>query len=69
MVLSKLKQLRIENGLTQEDMGDMLGISRTAYLSKEIGTRGINLNEAKKISDLFQCSIEDIFFESCGYEK
>lgn len=63
MILSKLKKLRIENELTQQEMGQILGVSRTAYLSKEIGTRGITLDEAKIIADLFQCSIEEVFFD------
>ncbi|MEG2251380.1 MAG: helix-turn-helix domain-containing protein [Bacilli bacterium] len=57
-----LKSLRAIEGLKQEDMASLLGISRNAYHKKEICERKFTLEEARAISDYFNKSIEDIFF-------
>ena len=43
-------------------MADKLGITLQNYYQKENGIREFKLSEAKKIADLFDVSIEDIFF-------
>lgn len=60
----KLKELREENNLYQKDMAEMLNISLSFYSSIERGKRNPTLKLAKKISDLFDVRIEDIFFEN-----
>ena len=58
----KLKSLRVERNLTQESISEIIGIHEATYNRKEQGINNFTLNEAKKISDLFNLSIEDIFF-------
>ncbi|KXS45557.1 MAG: hypothetical protein AWU54_293 [Candidatus Frackibacter sp. T328-2] len=57
-----LKAMRINAGLTQEDMAELLDTSKSNYNKKENGNSTFKLAEAKKIADLFGKSIEDIFF-------
>lgn len=57
-----LKSLRATKGLKQEDMANLLGISRNAYHKKEICERKFTLEEARAISYFFNKSIEEIFF-------
>ena len=57
-----LKGLRVKHGLTQADIALKLGISEVGYRLKENGQNPFSLPEAKFISDLFNASIEEIFF-------
>jgi len=63
-VYFKLKALRVEFDMTQEDISKMLGIHEATYNRKEQGLNKFTLDEAKQLSDLFHESIEDIFFKS-----
>nr|WP_207716408.1 XRE family transcriptional regulator [Clostridium beijerinckii] len=46
-------------------MKDLLGLkTKAAYYKKESGSVKFTLHEAKKISDFFKLSIEQIFFDS-----
>lgn len=61
----QLKKLRIENGLTQDDMADKLGYnSKSTYNMKENGIRKITVEEAYQISKIFNKTIEEIFFDN-----
>lgn len=61
---TRLKELREENNLLQKEMAEMLNISLSFYSSIERGKRNPTLDLAKKIADLFDLKIEDIFFEN-----
>jgi DNA-binding XRE family transcriptional regulator len=45
------------------EMAKLLNITKSSYSKKELGSVKFSLNEAKLISDKFNISIEDIFFE------
>lgn len=59
----KLVGKRNENGITQEKMAEMLGISKNNYNLKENGKLDFNLVEVKKILQILKCSYDEIFFE------
>lgn len=57
-----LKKLRTNKKITLLQMSKLLGYnSPNAYSRKEKGERKFTLDEAKKISRLFNLSIEEIF--------
>jgi putative transcriptional regulator len=58
----KLKALRVENSLTQQDMADLLSINKATYNRKELGVTDFTLIEAFKIAKKFNTSIPEIFF-------
>jgi putative transcriptional regulator len=60
-VHSKLKELRIEKGWSQAELGDRLSVSRQAVNAIENSKHDPSLSLAFKISELFGKSIEDIF--------
>lgn len=60
----KLYELRKEAGLTQAQMAEKIGISETAYRSKELGQTDFKLSEMFKIANFFQKNIGDIFSET-----
>ena len=59
----KLKKLRIIKGFTLLQMSNKLGYSSpNAYARKEKGERKFTLDEVEIISNLFNMSVEEIFF-------
>ena len=58
---SKLKELRVEQGWSQAELGQRLSVSRQAVNAIENSKHDPSLSLAFKISDLFGKSIEDIF--------
>ena len=60
--LNKLAAYRKLYNLTQEDVAKYLKISNVSYSYKETGKQDFRLLEAKALSELFNASIEDIFF-------
>lgn len=57
----RLKGLRVENGYTQSEIADALGMSLSTYYNKETGKRTFSVKEAISISKLFNKPIEEIF--------
>ena len=62
--LRRLKGLRVEHDLTQEEFASWIGMPISTYRKKELGVSPIQLEEAYKISQLLGESIEDIFFKN-----
>ena len=60
--LNKLPVYRKLHNLTQEDVAKYLKISNVSYSYKETGKQDFRLSEAKALSELFNASIEEIFF-------
>lgn len=59
---ARLKAFRKLKGLTQADVANELGILYTTYSLKENGKQDFSLPEAKKIADLFNLTIDEVFF-------
>ena len=62
MVAKNLRILRELKDMRQSDVAKAIGISSGSYQNKETGKTEFTLSEAKKISDLFALSLEEIFF-------
>ena len=58
---NKLYALRKDNGITQEEMANKLGISRVSYGKKERGSSEFTQDEMFEISKIFNRTINDIF--------
>ena len=54
----RLKELRLEKGLTQKDIAEELGISQPAYLSWEKGKRKPSAETLEKFSNYFKVSLD-----------
>lgn len=59
----KLIELRENANLTQEDMAERLGISRSFYGHIETGTRNPSYGLARKIANIFGVNVDDVFFD------
>lgn len=57
---NKIKQLRIERNLTQDELSKLIGISRTNIGQYETGVRKVPLNIIKQFSSFFDVSIDEL---------
>jgi transcriptional regulator with XRE-family HTH domain len=55
-----LKHLRQEHGITQEEMSQILAVSRPTYSQIESGERELTISEAEKVAGVFQISLGDL---------
>lgn len=55
-----LKKYRKENGYTQKQLADYLGITRQAYAHYEVGNRAPNYVVLVKIADFYGVSMESL---------
>lgn len=62
MIKNKLKSLRAEYNFNQQDMAKYLGIERTTYHYKETGKGQFTIKEALEMADLFNTTIDKIFY-------
>ena len=53
-----LKKIRKDNDLTQKELADMLGVSRSCVANWEAGTREADISILKKYNELFGYKIE-----------
>lgn len=58
---NKIRELRRENKVTQDDLAGAVGVTRQTIISLENGKYNASLQLAYKISKYFDMKIEDIF--------
>ncbi|MBB1078924.1 helix-turn-helix transcriptional regulator [Limosilactobacillus sp. STM2_1] len=66
---TKLKILRAEHNMTQEQLAKALGTSQKAISSWEVGTATPKPPMMQKIEDYFGVPKEDIFFTAFNYSN
>ena len=55
---ARVERLRMERGWTQEELADKIFVRREALKNKELGLRPFSLDEACKLSTLFNVTID-----------
>ncbi|XXM72467.1 helix-turn-helix transcriptional regulator [Lysinibacillus sphaericus] len=58
---NKIKELRADRRMTQDQLAARLNVSRQTIISLERERYNPSINLAFKIARVFECSIEDIF--------
>lgn len=58
-----LKTIRLQHGLTMQDMANKLGISKTFYWQIETENRRLSYTMAIKIARIFDKKPDEIFYE------
>ncbi|MGS0763814.1 helix-turn-helix transcriptional regulator [Syntrophomonas curvata] len=58
---NRLRELREQNGLTQEDLAVLVGVSRQTIISLEKGKYNPSISLAYKLARAFSLSIEEVF--------
>lgn len=54
----KIKKIRIQNGLTQSQLGDAIGVSKVSVSGYESGKRVPDLSTLIRIADIFEVSVD-----------
>lgn len=57
----KLKALRVEHGLTQDDIAEKLGVTTATYSRKENGLYDFTVAEVKKLFKIYPNNRRDLF--------
>ncbi len=63
-----LKEFRNEVGLRQKDVAAQIGISVASYSKKENGLIKVSIIESKKMSEIFNKNLDEIFL-ACEFQK
>lgn len=58
---NRIKVLRAENGITQEDLGKACGLSRQSINAIEKGKYIPTVHSALRIAEYFNVNVEDVF--------
>lgn len=61
---NRFKELRMEKGLSQEQLGDLLGISQQAINKYERGTAIPGIKRQEKMCEIFHCNLEYLLGKS-----
>lgn len=56
----KMKQLRTEAGLSQQDVAEKIGMARATYASLEVGRRDPDLAELRALAQLYEIPLQDL---------
>lgn len=62
----KLLQLRKQKGLSQEQLGEQIEVTRQTISNWELGETSPNLEQLKRLSRLFQVSIDELLGNEMG---
>ncbi|WBW98244.1 helix-turn-helix transcriptional regulator [Oceanirhabdus sp. W0125-5] len=58
---NRVKELRENNSMTQDKLGEMVGVSRITIISLEKGKYNPSIMLAYKIAKVFNLTIEEVF--------
>lgn len=61
MIAEKIKKLRTDTGLSQEELARLIGISRPTLSQIELGERELKADEVKKLSEIFEMPTAEFF--------
>lgn len=56
----KIKELRNSHNITQEEMSEIMGISKTSVVNYETGTRKVPLSMIIKFAEFFKVSVDNL---------
>ena len=68
-VANIVEKIRSSHGLTQEQVADVLGVSRATYISVTKGKRDLTTGELEKLSAYFNVPIAEFFDQPRNNEK
>jgi len=67
--MNRIKQLREENNLTQQELADKLDGAKSTVAMYESGTRKPSLDVLVKLSEIFNCSIDYILCKNTNSDS
>lgn len=61
MLLRQIRVIRIQNNLTQQQLADVLGVSRSTYCGYESGRRNPDIEVLSKLSKFYRLPVNRFF--------
>ena len=61
--MNELKNVRVKNGISMQQMADILKISKTFYWQLENRKRRLSYDMAVRIADIFSLKPDDLFYD------
>ena len=58
--MNKIKSFRIEMGITQYQLADLMGVSTKTISRWEAGSREPELSEVARLAGIFNCSMDSL---------
>jgi len=58
--IQKIKELRIEKGLSQEQVANVIGVSRPTYTAIEAGKQELSADEIQKLAKFYSISVDEL---------
>ena len=58
--IKKIKELRTQKGLSQEQVAKAIGVSRPTYTAMEVGKQKLDLEEAQKLAKLYGIGVDEL---------
>ena len=58
---NRIRELRIQTGLSQEKFAQKIGMDRTYFASVELGKRNISIVNIEKIANGLEISLSELF--------
>lgn len=62
-IVNKIKEIRIEKGYSQSDIGEMLGMSQNAYSKIELNQTRLTVAHLIIINDILETSFETLLLK------
>ncbi|ASS66251.1 helix-turn-helix transcriptional regulator [Paenibacillus sp. RUD330] len=56
-----LRQFREDKGITQQELADLAGISRSQLSAYERRKYTMNIEDARSFAEIFNCHIDDLY--------
>ena len=63
-MITRIKDLREDNDLTQNDISKILNISQVAYSYYELGKRSIPIEILSKLADYYNTSVDYLIYRT-----
>ena len=63
-MITRIKDLREDNDLTQNDISKILNISQVAYSYYELGKRSIPIEILSKLADYYNTSVDYLLYRT-----
>lgn len=63
---NNIKHLREKANITQEELANRIGVSRTHMNKMENGKKKITMTNALRLAEIFNVTLNDIFLTSSG---
>ena len=60
MVYERIKQLRVDNDLSQKELAEILNVTRSAYSNYENGIRDVPVEILARLADFYKTSVDYI---------